>query len=194
MPRPLTHDLFRSVMEHFDAGVEEVQIVDLKDGIFYAELVLAYSGEQVRLDARPSDSIALALKFGAPIYMDGNIIQQVGFKARVNQHGLELEPLNPSVSRQDEEAEEGVEGVEVAEVAEVAEVVEVVDQDALAQAVEELVAHVQPKALPLPDDDIDPRELLKVLKDQMVKAIHEERYEDAGMIRDEIVRIEATKT
>lgn len=175
MPRPLTHDLLRTVLSHFDAEVEEVQIIDLKEGIFYAELVLTSNGEHVRLDARPSDSIALALKFGAPIYMDGKIIQQVGFKARVTQHGLELEPLNPTPPQP--AADAGDEG----------------DDDTLVQAVEDLVAHVQTEFPGRQDDDIDPNELLSVLKEQMHKAVKEERYEDAGMIRDEIVRIESTK-
>ena len=172
MPRPLTHDLLRTVLAHFDADVEEVQIVDLKDGIFYAELVLASNGNQVRLDARPSDGIALALKFGAPIYMDGKIIQQVGFKARVSQQGLELEPLNPVASRS------------------LAEPDAEIDEEAMAQAVEDLVSDMQVEVPLNPEDDIDPRELLSVLKEQMQKAIKEERYEDAGMIRDEIARIE----
>ena len=170
--RPLTHDLLRTVLEHFDAEVEEVQIVDLKDQIFYAELVLAVRGERVRLDARPSDSIALALKFGAPIYMDGKIIQQVGFKAHGS--GLDhLEALNPSAVKSSDRGEESV--VEVARV------------------VDNLVADMQAENIELPDGDIDPKELLGILKEQMGKAVKEERYEDAGMIRDEIERIEATK-
>ncbi|MDP6042141.1 MAG: DUF151 domain-containing protein [Candidatus Latescibacteria bacterium] len=172
LPRPLTHDLLRTVLEHFDAEVEEVQIVDLREGIFYAELVLAVQGEQVRLDARPSDSIALALKFGAPIYMDGKIIQQVGFKAHGN--GLDyLEPLNPTAPQSSDVGEESA--VEVAHV------------------VDDLVAGMQAENVKLPDGDIDPDELLGILKEQMGKAVKEERYEDAGMIRDEIDRIEATK-
>ena len=173
MPRPLTHDLLRTVLEHFDSEVEEVQIVDLKKGIFYAELVLAAQGEQVRIDARPSDSIALALKFGAPIYMDGKIIQQAGYKAHVTDQGFELEELTPSVPKSLDAVEEAA--VEVAE------------------AVEDLVADLEIENIDLTEPDIDPNELLGILKDQMNKAVKEERYEDAGMIKDEIERIEATK-
>lgn len=173
MPRPLTHDLLRAVLEHFDAEVEEVHIVDLKDQIFYAELVLAVQGEQVRLDARPSDSIALALKFGAPIYMDAKIIQKVGLKA----HGdsLEyLEPLNPvELTPLEPGGGEPIVGV--------------------ARVVDDLVADMKAENIELPDGDIDPDELLGILKEQMGKAVKEERYEDAGMIWDEIERIEATK-
>lgn len=173
LPRPLTHDLLRTLLAHFDAEVEEIQVVDFRDGIFYAELVLTRGGEQVRFDARPSDCIALALKFGAPIFMDGKIIQQVGYKAKVRQDGLELEPLNPAVE-------------------DVAVDAEVDEQDILVEAVDELLTDSE-EAFSLDQDEIDPGELLTVLKEQMNKAVKEERYEDASMIRDEIGRIEATK-
>ena len=173
LPRPLTHDLLRTLLSHFDAEVEEVQVVDFRDGIFYAELVLSCGGENVRFDARPSDCIALALKFGAPIFMDGKIIQDVGYKAKVRQDGLELEPLNPAVE-------------------DVSTEVELDESDTLVQAVDDLLTDAE-DALSLEADDIDPGELLTVLKEQMNKAVKEERYEDASMIRDEIGRIESTE-
>ncbi len=173
LPRPLTHDLLRTLLTHFDAEVEEIQVVDFRDGIFYAELVLSSGGEQVRFDARPSDCIALALKFGAPIFMDGKIIQQVGYNAKVRQDGLELEPLNPSVE-------------------DISAPMDVEEPEMVVQAVDDLIADAE-DAFALQGDDIDPGELLTVLKEQMQKAVIEERYEDAGMIRDEIERIEVTK-
>jgi len=161
MPRPLAYDLMCAVLAHFDAEVEKVQIVDLKDQIFYAELILFARGEQVRLDARPSDSIVLALKFGAPIYMDAKIIQQVGFKVRPTEYGYELEQLNPPQEVPEEP---------------------VLD---IAQAAEQPIQGVDSQGR-----DLEPDELLEVLKEQMNKAVKEERYEDAGIIRDEIERIE----
>ena len=163
MPRPLAYDLMYAMLAHFDAEVEKVQIVDLKDQIFYAELILFARGEQVRLDARPSDSIVLALKFGAPIYMDAKIIQQVGFKVRRTEYGYELEQLNPP--QEQDIPEEPVLDI--------------------AQAADQPVQGVDSQGR-----DMDPDELLEVLKEQMNKAVKEERYEDAGIIRDEIERIE----
>ena len=164
MPRPLAYDLMYAMLAHFDAEVEKVQITDLKDQIFYAELILFARGEQVRLDARPSDSIVLALKFSAPIYMDAKIIQQVGFKVRHTEYGYELEQLNSP--QKPDVFEEPV--LDIAQAA--------------AQPIEGVDSQGQ---------DIDPDELLGILKEQMNKAVKEERYEDAGMIRDEIERIEA---
>jgi hypothetical protein len=153
-----------TVLAHFDAEVEQVQIVDLKDQIFYAELILFARGEQVRLDARPSDSIVLALKFDAPIYMDAKIIQQVGFKVLRTEYGYELKQLNPP--QEPDVSEEPVLNI--------------------AQAAEGPLEGIDSRG-----QDIDPDELLEILKEQMNKAVKEERYEDAGMIRDEIERIEA---
>ena len=163
MPRPLAYDLMCAMLAHFDAEVEKVQIVDLKDQIFYAELILFARGEQVRLDARPSDSIVLALKFGAPIYMDAKIIQQVGFKVHRTEYGYELEQLNPP--HEPDAPEEPVLDI--------------------AQTAEQPIQGVDSQGR-----DMDPDELLEVLKEQMNKAVKEERYEDAGIIRDEIERIE----
>ena len=163
MPRPLAYDLMCAMLEHFDAEVEQVQIVDLKDQIFFAELILFARGEQVRLDARPSDSIVLALKFDAPIYMDAKIIQQVGFKVNRTEYGYELKQLNPP--QEPDVSEEPVLDI--------------------AQATEQPIEGIDSRG-----QDIDPDELLEILKEQMNKAVKEERYEDAGMIRDEIERIE----
>ena len=162
--RPLTHDLLQAVLLYFDAEVEAVQIVDLKNQVFYAELVLSVGETQVRFDARPSDSIAVALKFGAPIYMDAKIVQQVGFKIHRTEQGYELRRLQPPAV-----------GLVKAE-----------DASDIAQVAERPLQGVDSQGR-----DIDPNELLKVLKDELNKAVEEERYEDAGMIRDEIERIEA---
>ncbi|NJC65039.1 bifunctional nuclease family protein [Planosporangium flavigriseum] len=62
--RPLTHDLLRDVLTALEAPLRAVEIVEMRDNIFYAELVI---GNGVRVSARPSDSIALALRVGAPI-------------------------------------------------------------------------------------------------------------------------------
>ena len=62
--RPLTHDLMRDMLAALKAPLHAVEIVEMRDNIFYAELVI---GDNVRVSARPSDSIALALRVGAPI-------------------------------------------------------------------------------------------------------------------------------
>ncbi len=73
--RPLTHDLFRDVLEALDATLDTVNITALDDGIFYAELVFSNG---VEVSARPSDSIALALRTGATIYAKEDVIDEAG--------------------------------------------------------------------------------------------------------------------
>ncbi len=76
-PRPLTHDLIFSIINSLGATVEHVLIDKLEENTFYAKLVIkTSSGELKTIDARPSDSIALAVRFHAPILVDDEIIKQ----------------------------------------------------------------------------------------------------------------------
>jgi len=68
--RPLTHDLLKRVIESFEAKVERVEITNLKEQTFFAIIHLSIGDETRQIDARPSDSIALALKTGATIYVN----------------------------------------------------------------------------------------------------------------------------
>lgn len=72
-PRPLTHDLFKTVLEAMQAEVVRVQIVHVEDQTFHANLVLLSGGDEVEFDCRPSDAIALALRFEAPIQVRQDI-------------------------------------------------------------------------------------------------------------------------
>lgn len=68
--RPLTHDLLKQVIELFSGRVERIEITDLKDQTFFAVIHISVNGESRQIDARPSDSIALALKTGATIFVN----------------------------------------------------------------------------------------------------------------------------
>ena len=74
-PRPLTHDLLRDILTALDAPLRAVEIMELKDNVYFADLLL---GDGVRVSARPSDSIALALRVGAPIRCAEQILTDVG--------------------------------------------------------------------------------------------------------------------
>ncbi len=73
-PRPLTHDLFTSVLDAFDHTLDEVRITALSEGTFYAVLVV----DTEEISARPSDAVALALRCGAPIYGAAELLDEVG--------------------------------------------------------------------------------------------------------------------
>jgi bifunctional DNase/RNase len=71
--RPLTHDLLLSTVLALGGKVDKVIITDLADDVYYAEIVLIHEGKTKRVDARPSDAIALALRSGAAIFVDEKI-------------------------------------------------------------------------------------------------------------------------
>ncbi len=74
--RPLTHDLFVKVMKTLKAGLDRVVITDLREGVYYADLVVQRGDEQISIDARPSDAIALALRFRAPIFASEKLLEE----------------------------------------------------------------------------------------------------------------------
>jgi hypothetical protein len=78
-PRPMTHDLLKNIIEHLGATLKRVVICRLQKNTFYANLVLDNSnGKEIMIDARPSDSIALALRANCPIFATEELIDQVG--------------------------------------------------------------------------------------------------------------------
>src|SRR5579864_4204774 len=74
VPRPLTHDLMRTVFETLDARLEQVVIHDIRESTFFAKLIVRTNGEIQEIDARPSDGIALALRMSAPIFVSDRIV------------------------------------------------------------------------------------------------------------------------
>lgn len=76
--RPLTHDLFKNFAESFDITINEVIIYNLVEGIFFAKLVCHDGTKEVEIDARTSDAIALAVRFGCPVYTYEFILSSAG--------------------------------------------------------------------------------------------------------------------
>ena len=76
--RPLTHDLMKNFMMAFNVELHEIVINDLQEGIFYSKLVCSSSNDTVEIDSRTSDALALAVRFGCPIYTYDSILDQAG--------------------------------------------------------------------------------------------------------------------
>ncbi|MEO7305979.1 MAG: bifunctional nuclease family protein [Ferruginibacter sp.] len=76
--RPLTHDLMKNFMMAFNVELHEVVINDLQEGIFYSKLVCSSSNDTVEIDSRTSDALALAVRFGCPIFTYDTILDQAG--------------------------------------------------------------------------------------------------------------------
>lgn len=76
--RPLTHDLMKNFMTAFNLELHEIIICDLQEGIFYSKLVCSSEKDTVEIDSRTSDALALAVRFGCPIYTYENILDSAG--------------------------------------------------------------------------------------------------------------------
>jgi len=76
IPRPQTHDLLASVIEHLGARLKEIIVSDLIDGTFYAKLMLEQDGQEIEVDSRPSDAIALGIAENVPIYVAESVLEQ----------------------------------------------------------------------------------------------------------------------
>ena len=94
--RPLTHDLFKTFANTFDIEIKEVVIYNLVEGIFFAKLICEKDGKEVEIDARTSDSIALAVRFNCPISTFEFIVSSAGIM-------LEDDQMNEDPAEDDEE-------------------------------------------------------------------------------------------
>ena len=79
LPRPMTHDLLRNILIELGVELLRVEINDLHDNTYYATLVLRWNGRTNFIDARPSDSIALAIRMNAPIYVAEEVAKAAGY-------------------------------------------------------------------------------------------------------------------
>ncbi len=77
-PRPLTHDLFKKFADEFNISVIEVMIYKLEEGVFFSKLVCNNGEKEYSIDSRTSDAVALALRFGCPIYITEEILEKAG--------------------------------------------------------------------------------------------------------------------
>lgn len=98
-PRPLTHDLFKTFADRFGIHIKQVIIHKLVDGVFYSSLICENDGIEEIIDARTSDAIALAIRFGSPIFTFENILDKAGIiikikdQSKLEQSKFKLEDL-----------------------------------------------------------------------------------------------------
>ena len=99
--RPLTHDLMKNFMTAFGVQLQEVYICDLQEGIFYSKLVCFTANDTIEIDSRTSDAIALAVRFGCPIYVYSNILEQAGLSSENADKPIHTTPVNEPVKFND---------------------------------------------------------------------------------------------
>ena len=97
--RPMTHDLFKTFAEGFDIEINQIFISDLKEGVFFAVLEASNGTKEIEVDARPSDAIAIALRFDVPIYTNEKILSEAGI----------------IISEEEEDEKDEIEGEELVE-------------------------------------------------------------------------------
>jgi bifunctional DNase/RNase len=154
-PRPMTHDLLKNAIETLGATLVEVIINDLNDGTFYAQLVLdTASGE---IDSRPSDAIALAVRFQAPIFITEEVMSEAGFVPE----GSDGDTL---IGGDDDDDDD--------------------DTDTFLRAAQAESEQPKRESRRQPSK---PKTRLEVLQQELDKAIAQEDYEKAAVLRDEIV-------
>ena len=78
IPRPLTHDLLKNILEYLECRVKRVEVCDLREGTFFAKLVIERAGVELEIDSRPSDAIAVALRCAAPVFVAEKVMDEAG--------------------------------------------------------------------------------------------------------------------
>lgn len=81
-PRPLTHDLLRDIVQALGAEVSRVVVTDLRDNVYFANLVLRVGDREVVVSSRPSDAIALSVRLGAPVFARPQVLDEAGIQIR----------------------------------------------------------------------------------------------------------------
>lgn len=93
VPRPMTHDLFISILEKSNISVERVEITDLKDRTFYSRLVLKQGLKRIVVDSRPSDSLGIASRIHCPVYIAESIVDEAGVAINlISEDEVQLDP------------------------------------------------------------------------------------------------------
>jgi uncharacterized protein len=100
--RPLTHDLLKSVIEQLGGKVDHILVNDLADDVFYARIVLDFSGHKEEVDSRPSDAIALAVRCAAKIFVAEAVLERAGVTPEADKESDEHATEGLSQTKEDE--------------------------------------------------------------------------------------------
>jgi bifunctional DNase/RNase len=104
--RPLTHDLLKMIIDSLNSSVSRIVINDLRDGTFFARIFISTESKEIEIDARPSDAIALAVRFKVPIFANDSVLEQAaitsddGDDEEVERFREFLESVNPDDFRE----------------------------------------------------------------------------------------------
>nr|WP_262916540.1 bifunctional nuclease family protein [Belliella aquatica] len=97
--RPMTHDLFKSFSTSFNYSIEQILISDMQEGVFYAKIICKNASKIVEIDARPSDAIAIAVRFDAPIFCVPKVMSEAAIEVSDEEEsGVKQKSPKPSKS------------------------------------------------------------------------------------------------
>ncbi|GGZ14825.1 hypothetical protein GCM10007049_03500 [Echinicola pacifica] len=97
--RPMTHDLFKSFASNFGFNIDYILISDMREGVFYAKIVCKDGRKVVEIDARPSDAIAIAVRFEAPIYCEQKVMSEAAIEFNENEEEVSPDAASSSPSK-----------------------------------------------------------------------------------------------
>jgi hypothetical protein len=90
MPRPMTHDLIKQMLQHLTVSISRIVVTDIQNGTYFAEIHLKRNGTDVVVDSRPSDAIAIALRTSAPIFVEDKVAATaIQLKKAFDEHEVE---------------------------------------------------------------------------------------------------------
>ena len=98
LSRPMTHDLFKNFMDMLKITISKVEVCDLRDNTFYAQIYFSFDNQSHHIDARPSDAIALALRMQAPIFVDESVMK----RAAIHDRQMETDEKPAAIDRLEE--------------------------------------------------------------------------------------------
>lgn len=123
-PRPLTHDLIKSMMSEFSINLKEVLIYKFENGAFHSELLFSQGDKEVRIDARTSDAVAIALRTNTPIFTTSEIMEEMAVVIDEN-----VTNLSDAVAKEENEEEDDLEDITILTVEELSNLLEKAIQD-----------------------------------------------------------------
>ena len=198
--RPISYDLFKTMLEHIEAPVQRAVIHSIHDATFYAAVVIEVDGALREIDSRPSDAIAMALRADVPVFATGQVLDIAAFSSEGSvetaiERFYELEPQIVSPELNESEQGLGIESpVDAVASLEPSEPPSAVDRDpevALNSLVE---ADEGAPTETNEDGDLRGEDLLTLLRNRLETAVMCEEYEEAAALRDEIARFEQSQS
>ena len=196
LERPLTHDLMRETLAKMGCRISRVMVDDFKNGTFFAKLNIENTkGENIQIDSRPSDAIAMAVRFRAPIFMSESVYDATA---------IDVNQVKEKINKLSDETEMGPTLDELSDVLNTDFITE--DEKKATDVLQNLINEFNSppgekrakgakgsKNRPAPKSDKEMNSKAEVLKQMLRTAVDREKYEEAAEIRDELIAIRSRK-